>query len=71
MEACVTDTLFDVGLKRGVFLCVVEIISNSKKEKIEILFLIINSSKNFKIQKITEFFKEWKNFIEKAKKKIH
>ena len=54
LEACVTDTLFDKHLKKGVFLCVVEIISNSKKKKLKSCF---SSSTRRKILEFIEFFK--------------
>ena len=70
LEACVTDTLFDVGLKRGVFLCVVEIISNSKKKKLKSCFSSSTRQKISKFKKLLNFLKNEKISLKKRKKRF-
>ena len=70
LEACVTDTLFDKHLKRNVFLCVVEIISNSKKKKLKSCFSSSTRRKILKFKKLLNFLKDDKISLKKRKRRF-
>lgn len=70
LEACVTDTLFDAGLRKGAFLCVIEIISNSKKKKLKSCFSKSTRRKILKFKKLLNFLKNEKISLKKRKKRF-
>ena len=70
LEACVTDTLFDTGLKKSVFLCVIEIIKNSKRKKLKSCFRSETRAKICKNKKLLNFLKNEKNSLKKRKKRF-
>ena len=68
LEACVTDTLFDSGLKKSVFLCIVEIIKNFKKLKK--CFSSSTRRKITKFKKLLNYLKSGKISLKKRKKRF-
>ena len=70
LEACVTDTLFDSGLKKSVFMCIVEIISNSKKKKLKACFSSSTRRKITKFKKLLNYLKNEKISLKKRKKRF-
>ena len=70
LEACVTDTLFDSGLKKSVFMCIIEIISNSKKKKLKGCFSSSTRQKITKFKKLLNYLKNEKISLKKRKKRF-
>ena len=70
LEACVTDTLFDDNIKKSVFLCIIEIINNSKKVKLKSCFSSRTRKKIVKHKKLLNYLKNGKISLKKRKKRF-